>query len=73
MELQLDKLNHKYTRWQGSVATKPEMKYVSENMKYDSKAGRVAYLKGMVGVRKSNTNLVCRSISFVLGIRMICF
>lgn len=64
MELQLDKLNHKYTRWQGSVATKPEMKYVSENMKYDSKAGRVAYLKGMVGVRKSNTNLLKHFIRF---------
>ena len=64
MELQLDQLHYKYTRWQGSVATKPEIKYVSENMKYDSKAGRVAYLKGMVGVRKSNTNLLKHFIRF---------
>ena len=59
MELQLDKLNHKYTRWQGSVATKPEMKYVSENMKYDSKAGRGSIPKrnGWCS-QKSNTNLL---------------
>ena len=64
METQLDQLHHKYTRWQAAVATKAEIKYVGENMKYDSKAGRAAYLKGMVGVRKSNTNLLKHFIRF---------
>ena len=64
MEIQLDQLHHKYTRWQASVATKSEIKHVSERMKDRSKGGRIAYLKGMVGVRKSNINLLKHFVRF---------
>jgi hypothetical protein len=63
IETQLSRLKHNFSRWRASVPTRQEIIFIKDRLKVPSKAARPAYLHGMVGVRKSNIELLKHFLS----------